>query len=317
AGQDPGNLISPQGMFSQDINFASCNGQLPPPVGAIPAPAGMTVADLKLALTGQPTTLISNGQCWAQNYGDGHARGYVTMETVNNCTLHLPPDAGYFGNGGTGDATNQNVMNGSYFQYNPQDGTVVSDQAVPIEASPTDPLVSTAGNYTFYGRYDSWTAADNREPLATTWVMQGETDTTAYVMWRDTKTSEQPRACGTNPSYFPLAQEGMTYFGTDSKTLNTNNTPPYDPGLPAPAATQYVPYTAATFNAPARKLGFLYANFNTTVAPAGSVPPADPAAAQSYVVVSRRALGALPTASGHSAVPLDNASAAQHYVPGN
>jgi len=35
AGQDPGNLISPKGIFSQDINFASCSGQLPPP--AIPA----------------------------------------------------------------------------------------------------------------------------------------------------------------------------------------------------------------------------------------------------------------------------------------
>src|SRR3978361_1224590 len=29
AGQDPGDLISPKGNFSQDINFASCSGQLP------------------------------------------------------------------------------------------------------------------------------------------------------------------------------------------------------------------------------------------------------------------------------------------------
>jgi hypothetical protein len=30
AGQDPGDTISPKGTFSQDINFASCAGQLPP-----------------------------------------------------------------------------------------------------------------------------------------------------------------------------------------------------------------------------------------------------------------------------------------------
>src|ERR1700743_3584845 len=30
-GQDPTDTISPKGSLSQDINFASCNGQLPPP----------------------------------------------------------------------------------------------------------------------------------------------------------------------------------------------------------------------------------------------------------------------------------------------
>src|SRR5262249_1299624 len=29
AGQDPNDTISPKGAFSQDINFASCSGQLP------------------------------------------------------------------------------------------------------------------------------------------------------------------------------------------------------------------------------------------------------------------------------------------------
>ena len=31
AGQDPTDTISPKGAFSQDINFASCTGLLPPP----------------------------------------------------------------------------------------------------------------------------------------------------------------------------------------------------------------------------------------------------------------------------------------------
>ncbi|HEV8582424.1 MAG TPA: hypothetical protein VGX68_25435, partial [Thermoanaerobaculia bacterium] len=48
AGQDPGDTISPQGDFSQDINFASCAGQLPPP--NLPA---SFIQHLQLSLTGQ------------------------------------------------------------------------------------------------------------------------------------------------------------------------------------------------------------------------------------------------------------------------
>jgi len=48
AGQDPGDKISPKGSFSQDINFASCSGQLPPP--NLPADF---ISHLQLSLTGQ------------------------------------------------------------------------------------------------------------------------------------------------------------------------------------------------------------------------------------------------------------------------
>src|SRR5947208_6297693 len=46
AGQDPKDTISPKGAFSQDINFASCSGQLP--LG--PLPSSYT-AHLQAALT--------------------------------------------------------------------------------------------------------------------------------------------------------------------------------------------------------------------------------------------------------------------------
>ena len=48
AGQDPGNLISPKGPLSQDINFASCSRQ-PAHSGA---DAAATVAHIRAALTG-------------------------------------------------------------------------------------------------------------------------------------------------------------------------------------------------------------------------------------------------------------------------
>ena len=36
-------------------------------------------------------------RCAGQDLGDRIARGYVTVDTVNNCTLRFPGDAGYFG----------------------------------------------------------------------------------------------------------------------------------------------------------------------------------------------------------------------------
>src|SRR4051795_3737229 len=53
AGQDPNDTISPKGQFSQDVNFASCQGQLP--TGALPA---SFVTHLEAALTGQFSSLL-------------------------------------------------------------------------------------------------------------------------------------------------------------------------------------------------------------------------------------------------------------------
>jgi hypothetical protein len=51
-GQDPTDTISNQGMFSQDINFASCTGQLP--YSMLPT---NYIAHLRSILTGGPSNL--------------------------------------------------------------------------------------------------------------------------------------------------------------------------------------------------------------------------------------------------------------------
>ncbi|HZF12019.1 MAG TPA: hypothetical protein VFE33_24805, partial [Thermoanaerobaculia bacterium] len=53
AGQDPNDTISPKGKFSQDINFASCSGQLP--TGTLPS---TFITHLQTALTGQFSSLL-------------------------------------------------------------------------------------------------------------------------------------------------------------------------------------------------------------------------------------------------------------------
>jgi hypothetical protein len=137
AGQDPGDQISRKGAFSQDINFASCAGQLPyPTLDQISAQEGFDyVAHLQYSHTGNASALFS-GLCSGQGKGDRVARGYITIDTVNNCTLRVPSQPGYFLPGGTGDATNQNILWGDVFYINPGQNFAQGETLVHIEAAP-------------------------------------------------------------------------------------------------------------------------------------------------------------------------------------
>lgn len=323
AGQDPTNTISPRGTFSQDINFASCTSQLPPP--AVPA---SYIAYLRSALTGGPSSFHS-GQCVGRNLGTPSvARGFVTVDTVNNCTLRFPGDPGYFGAGGSGDVTNQNILWGDYYYLNPSEQVAYGDMLVHVPASSTDPELTVAGEYTFYGRLTAWTAADNREPLATTFasrfVSPKDFKTTAkarrrdalpasteLVVWRDPKVNAQPFTCGTSPSWYPLGQQQIrTFDEQEGSELPTFVQQPF------PAMAQRV--TLATTSFPTTfAAGWLYLNLNTTVAAAGANPSEDSAAAQAWVTVLQRVQQG-PNGGrydvGHRAIRLDSARDASHVT---
>src|SRR5439155_15995201 len=102
-------------------------------------------------------------QCGGTNYGDGKVRGYITIDSTRACTTLFPGDAGYFLAGGTGIATDDNVLWGDYSFYDRASNFAYSDNLVHIEASAIDPLTTTPGKYTFYGRRESGSAIDNRE----------------------------------------------------------------------------------------------------------------------------------------------------------
>jgi hypothetical protein len=321
-GQDPTDTISPHGLFSQDINFASCSGLLPAP--QLPA---FFVDHLRLSLTGQSSPFLGN-RCAGRNLGDNIARGYVTVDTVNNCTLRFPGDPGYFGPGGTGDATNQNVMWGDFFYVNPGQNFAQGESLVHIEASATNPETSVAGEYTFYGRYVNWQATDNREPLATNFgaryanggAFTGGTD---LVVWRDSKVNQQPFTCpavfGVRPPWYPLGQEGIVIFDEEEtpevpQTFPVSPQPPTNSVTPFPAEAQRTAVGGADFPVPF-DFGWLYLNLNTTVAAAGANPPEDPAAAQAWVVTVMDADGRFSV--GFDALRLDSACNALHFVPGS
>jgi hypothetical protein len=335
AGQDPTDKISPKGPLSQDINFASCTGTNSgdtidnpdlPPTNLSPT----VVTHLKNALTGNPSTLLS-GNCAGFPHRDNIARGYVTMDTVNNCTARFPGDTGYFAPGGTGDVTNQNVLNGEVVYLDgsgsARAGTMVQIEAAPGVgvggSTPTNPATTTSGRYTFYGRYDAWTADDNREPLVTSFDARFVShfkpssctkkkckpllnEQPQLLVWRDSKVNQGPFACGSMPPWEPLGQEGIVAFDDQEQPQTTGTL------LPFPLATQMVPIGGTEIPISITS-GWIYLDLNTTVAAAGSNPPVDPAAAGAYVTV----IDGVPKTAGaeYPASALDSACAADHFVP--
>jgi hypothetical protein len=271
AGQDPTGTISPKGVFSQDINFASCSGLLPPA-----RLSAAEIADLVNAHTGKASLVRFGGNCAGAPHGDAIARGYVTFDLVNNCTSRVAGDPGYFGAGGTGDVTNQNNLSGTYTIFDRNQRVSVADAAVHIQASASDPLTSTAGKPTFYGKFVSWTAADNREPLGTAWQARFINDVaadslfgafadgkTSFVVWRESAAMTSAFTCGSVPTSFPLPvrqilefdeQEHVTTLATNLGTfpLVSQRVAISDPSLAAAYSSGFI---SADLRAPAGATG--------------------------------------------------------------
>lgn len=177
--------------------------------------AGQTVAGIDFAAQAPALRLAHTGQaavkgtsCSGISLGDNVARGYVTVDVMNETGAGFPGEVGYFVNGGTGKASNDNVLFGDYSLIDNANDFAIADNLVHVEASSSDPRVTTDGNYTFYARYLNFSAADNREPLATTWGVGfnnvGGVGGTEIIYWRDPKVPTSTFACSLGPDWFPL-----------------------------------------------------------------------------------------------------------------
>ena len=324
---NPLDGISNQGLLSQDINFASCNAVLP-----IPALPQSTIDHLRAALTGQASALAGN-QCAAIADGTNVARGYITVDTTTQCSSLLPKDPGYFVSGGGGVASNQNILWGDVTYVNHLGGREGSDGSplVHIRAfpggsvgatNPTNPETTSAGEYTFYGRLVNWTAADNREPLATLFATRfsttGAYPVTTLTVWRDAKVNQDYFSCGSNPSWYPLGQEGYAVFD-EQEGFETVVTAPFAPQPPGGASVAVFPQgtqrvQVGTQLPTTKTLGWLFLNLNVTVAGSAN-PPEDPTASQAWVSVHMKGSGRYGV--GWHATQLDSARDAQHFTPGS
>ena len=316
SGQDPDDTISPKGRLSEDAAFPSCAGLLPP----APMSADL-LAHLQSALTGRPSPLAS-GLCLGRNLGDRVARGYVTIDTVRDCTLRYPGDAGYFAAGGAGDATDQNVLWGGWHIVDSAHDVAEGGNLVAIEADAGNPATSTAGRYTFYGRYDGWTGIDHREPLATGFASQFAfggpfSAIVDLIVWRDPKVAQQPFPCpvkpGTSPAWYPMIQEGFGLFDEEEHPIVTVafpfEAPPFVPLMPFPAAAQRTRLGGSAFPVP-YNFGWLYFDLNSIGFSVQRDPASDPASAQAWVIAVLSSKGRFAT--GIDAYRLDSACAPFH-----
>jgi hypothetical protein len=279
---------------------ASCNPQLPLP----PLP-GALLSHIQNAHTGNASAVFG-GACSGTNQGDNIARGYITIDNVNFCTLDFPGDAGYFVDGGQGAANNINQLWGDYFYVDVANAFAQGETLVHVEAS----QALGVGDYTFYARYSG--GEDNREGLASTFASRYVVDFgglpggTDLIVWRDAKLSISPFTCGSLPSPFPLAQNQIVIFD-EEENPEVPETTPFSPPLGQEVLIPF-PWEAnrATVGGPnfpvSPTAGWLYLNLNTST---GGLPAFDPIT-QNWVTTVMSADGLF--SAGFDAIQLDNVS---------
>lgn len=308
AGADPTDTISNKGFLSQDINFPGATG---PCVEAFPTGSigSIYTTHMQTSLTGTFSPLL--GGCAGQNFGDNIARGYITMDTVTQCSLLFPGDPGYFAGG---IPTSQNVLFGDYQYVDPSNNFAQGESMVSIEAAsrsfaqgPTAYAPFVAGDYTFYGRYVGWTGIDQREPLPSMWgvryntggALDGGTD---LIVWRDATVPQGAFPCASRPSWYPLAANTVVAFDEEENPYEapgcTVSPCSIDEGTPFPAEAQRVAVGVDPIFTPANS-GWIYLNLNTTVV--GSANPNVPLA-QSWVVAVGSSQGRFSYAANATAL---------------
>jgi len=207
------------------------------------APLNATVVGIiQDALTGVPLRAGSAaGLCAGVPYGDTIARGYITVDSVSQCSNAFPNNPGYFVNGGLGIANNLNQLWGDYFYVDPANNFAQGEALVHIEADGTildagvpscDPADFNPN--TFYCRYPL-SGIDNRESLPSMWAaryLQGGAFTggTDFVVWRSTNLDESTFVCGSVP--FFLEQNQIVVFDEEENPVTPQELPSGPFGAP-------------------------------------------------------------------------------------
>ena len=312
-GDDPITPNAPGAFSDPDAAPPGCSFPLPT---QLPSSLLTYIRNLHTGFPA-PAGFDNSGLCGAPDQGvatpaEGLATGYITIDVVNDCSLLFPGNPGYFSDGGNGIAANDNVLWGDYFLANANESFAQGDPLVHIEAM--DSVGNgfwSPGDYTFYGRYLTYDASDNREPLATTWASRyfagtaGPFDDDSDVIcWRDSGLDDSFFfACGTTPSPYPLTQNQIVVFDEQENPIVVEGSP----FSPPPVGESVLPCACAATRADASDFGsifdfgWFYLNLNTTT---GAIP--DPIK-QSYVTSVHSASGLFSV--GFQAIHLDSALA--------
>jgi hypothetical protein len=259
---------SPQGPFSTPpTDTGAASGATVADASCAASPrTTLRVAErayLRAAHTGQPLpgstgvtgATATTAQCvGSADGGPGIATGYITVDLVHRCTSttvgraeNTPADPTYFAHGGTGLASDDNVLWGDYYLMDPKTGRSDSQTAVAIVA---DPDFFNNGSYTFYGRYVGFSGRDDRLPLSSLYytrfsdggALKSSTD---LVVWRDTRDgSVAPSACAKGPGWAPLGEYQLVAFDEEENATQVGDSNAF------PLATQRVHVRSAAVPTP-------------------------------------------------------------------
>ena len=170
-----------------------------------PVIVGTIIDRLRNGHTGQEHFTFDDS-CAGNDYGDNVARGWMTLDVVNDCQLLFPTDLGYFD---FVDFDNRLLGEVTYIEPT----RTLGMPAVHLEAASID-SVFLPGDHTFYGRLVGGQAQDRRESLATGYGMPLVTagDTVGdLVVWRE-HFGATTAPCGTQPTGIPLDQNDILVF---------------------------------------------------------------------------------------------------------
>lgn len=284
-------------------SISGCNNSLfgnEPPM--YPPLTTEQLGDLRLALTGKVVPAADG--CYAPDAGDDLARGYITIDVVQNCTAGSSADTGYDSLG------HANVLIGGYMLEDGSQNIGGGGAAIAIESAPASRFGQDAS--TFYGRYDDFSGTDRREPLPSTWMASfahsgSNDDDGEFIVWREVPALTPSMAlCGgsSDGGEIPLESREQRLFDASGDSEPAPQAAPN----PIPLASQRIPAaalesTSTIGSAAVNGLGYAHLADGT----------ADPRLGQAW-------LGTVLTTAGRygdvvSGIPMDSRCAAGSATP--
>ncbi len=225
------NGVVPSTGEGADLSgFEFCDGL--PPFHANP----VLTADERAQMVADHTGVLGPifPDCAGSVQADGIARGYVTVDVVDECSGvegslpgFTPATTGgafpYFVDGGSSDgiAIATNRLWGDIVYANFTDNSAQGSEAIPVWANP-DRFAGT-DIFTFYGGFSGWDGRDERVPLPYVWDQRflnggpfaGGAD---LIVWRDTGMPPETAGCGSEPSTIPL-KDTTEVWDLDTDTI--------------------------------------------------------------------------------------------------
>lgn len=340
--------ISPNGNLTPDFgdeDFPGTTGPCGNPYGGVGPGAPSTLGPDLLAHirgwhTGGPSPVIGPGNCAGSSYEDNVARGYITIDNVNQCNIQFPTDEGYFGDPESALANNNNVLWGDYFYVDTPAGSAQGETLVHVEACNGTPAgfgppangecPFLDGDYTFYGSImfgaQRTSGDDQREPLGTQFASRyimpgGLIDGTDLIVWRDAKTrpATDGFTCGLNEAWFPLDQTDVVAFDEFEQAVNLCAIPGSNLSPPREEDQSCFPVEAQRVRLgdnqvpggigpnPPFDSGWIFLNLNHTARADNVFGPT----AQAWVTTVIQATDQGLFSVGYNAIQLDNASDTQ------